>query len=123
MSPPLVVAFALAGTVNIDLSSEPLGKGKNGQAVYLRDVWPTLQEIRHQMEAALKPEVFRELYSDLSDQNPKWNEIPTSLGKIYAWDPASTYIREPPFFKDFTREPRELRAIAGARALAIFGDS
>jgi aconitate hydratase len=123
MSPPLVVAFALAGTVNIDLSSEPLGKGKNGQAVYLRDVWPTLQEIRQQMEAALKPEVFRELYSDLSDQNPKWNEIPTSLGKIYAWDPASTYIREPPFFKDFTREPRELQAIAGARALAIFGDS
>jgi aconitate hydratase len=123
MSPPLVVAFALAGTVNIDLSSEPLGKGKNGQAVYLRDVWPTLQEIQRQMEAALKPEVFRKLYADLAEQNPKWNEIPTSLGKVYAWDPNSTYIQEPPFFKDFRWEPGEIRAITGARALAIFGDS
>jgi aconitate hydratase len=113
----------LAGTVNIDLSSEPLGKGKHGQAVYLRDIWPTLLEIQHQMETALRPEVFRALYAGLAEQNPKWNEIPSSLGNIYAWDPNSTYIQEPPFFADFMWEPSEIRGIAGARALAIFGDS
>src|SRR4029077_9790544 len=76
MSPPLVVAFALAGRVNIDMVHEPLGKGNNGQDVFLKDIWPTLQEVRDQMQTALKPEVFRKLYRDFAEQNPKWNEIP-----------------------------------------------
>ncbi len=123
MSPPLVVAFALAGRVNIDLSNEPLGKGKDNQDVYLRDIWPTLQEIRDQMRAALKPEVFRNLYRDFAGQNPKWNEIPSSVGTVYQWDSASTYIQEPPFFANFSLRPGTVTDIKCARALGIFGDS
>src|SRR2546428_14034761 len=98
MSPPLVVAFALAGRVDIDLTSEPLGKGKDGQAVYLRDIWPIMKEVRGLMQSVLKPEVFRKLYRDFAGQNPKWNEIPSSIGNTYEWDPDRTYIQEPPFF-------------------------
>src|SRR6516162_4761931 len=87
MSPPLVVAFALAGRVHIDLSHEALGKGKDGRDVFLKDIWPTLQEVRDQMQSALKPEVFRKLYRDFAEQNPKWNEIPASVGDVYQWDP------------------------------------
>jgi aconitate hydratase len=123
MSPPLVVAFALAGRVDIDLSREPIGKGKGGEDVYLKDIWPTLQEVRDRMEAALKPEVFRQLYRDFVGQNPKWNEIPASGGNVYAWDASSTYIQEPPFFQEFGLQPGEIQEIKGARALAIFGDS
>src|SRR5947208_6432716 len=123
MSPPLVVAFALAGRVDIDLTSEPLGKGKDGQAVYLRDIWPAMKEVRGLMQSALKPEVFRRLYRDFAGQNPKWNEIPSSIGNTYEWDPDSTYIQEPPFFKNFSMQPCEIREIKGARALGIFGDS
>ncbi|MBM3839250.1 MAG: aconitate hydratase AcnA [Verrucomicrobia bacterium] len=123
MSPPLVVAFALAGRVTIDLTTEPLGQGKGGQPVYLRDVWPTLAEIREQMEKALKPEVFRSLYRNFTEQNPKWNEIPSSIGRVYEWDAKSTYIQEPPFFEDFSMQPERIAEIRGARALAIFGDS
>src|SRR5216117_2095395 len=100
MSPPLVVAFALAGRVDIDLSSEPLGNGKDGQPLYLRDLWPTMKEIRELMQSALRPDVFRKLYRDFAEQNPKWNEIPSSAGNVYEWDPESTYIQEPPFFKN-----------------------
>ena len=123
MSPPLVVAFALAGRVDIDLSCEPLGKGKDGEAVYLADLWPTLQEVRDAMQSALKPEVFRKLYEDFAAQNPKWNEIPSSVGNIYEWDRQSTYIQEPPFFENFSMQPGSIKAITGARALGIFGDS
>ena len=123
MSPPLVVAFALAGRVDIDLSCEPLGKGKDGEAVYLADLWPTLQEVRDAMQSALKPEVFRKLYKDFAAQNPKWNEIPSSVGNIYEWDRQSTYIQEPPFFENFSMQPGSSKAITGARALGIFGDS
>ena len=123
MSPPLVVAFALAGRVDIDLSCEPLGKGKDGEAVYLADLWPTLQEVRDAMQSALKPEVFRKLYKDFAAQNPKWNEIPSSVGNIYEWDRQSTYIQEPPFFENFSMQPGSIKAITGARALGIFGDS
>ncbi len=123
MSPPLVVAFALAGRVDIDMSNEPLGKGKNGQDVYLKDIWPTLQEVRDQMQTALKPEVFRKLYRDFAEQNPKWNEIPSSVGDVYKWDGKSTYIQEPPFFTQFGLQPGQIKEIAGARPLAIFGDS
>ena len=123
MSPPLVVAFALAGTVDIDLSSEPLGKDKDGKDVYLKEIWPTLEEIRSAMTSALKPEVYRKLYSDFAEQNPKWNEIPASTGEVYQWDAKSTYIQEPPFFVGFGMEPGHINEIKGARPLGIFGDS
>jgi aconitate hydratase len=123
MSPPLVVAFALAGRVDIDLSREPIGKGEDGKDVFLKDIWPTLQEVRDQMQTALKPEVFRRLYQDFAGQNPKWNEIPANQGNIYQWDTSSTYIQEPPFFQKFGLQPGEIHEIKGARALGIFGDS
>ncbi len=123
MSPPLVVAFALAGTVDIDLSKDPIGKGKDGADVYLKDIWPSLAEVRDAMSSALKPEVFRKLYTDFATQNPKWNEIPGTVGEVYAWDEASTYIQEPPFFDGFGMEPGHITEIKGARPLGIFGDS
>jgi aconitate hydratase len=123
MSPPLVVAFALAGRVNIDMTQEPLGKGKDGKDVFLRDIWPTVKEIRDQMQSALQPEVFRKLYRDFAEQNPKWNEIPSSKGNVYEWDGKSTYIQEPPFFENFSMQPGQIKEIKGARALAIFSDS
>jgi len=123
MSPPLVVAFALAGRVDIDLSCEPIGSDKEGNAVYLADIWPTLQEVRDAMQSALKPEVFRKLYKDFAAQNPKWNEIPSSTGNVYEWDRQSTYIQEPPFFENFSLTPGSIKPITGARALGIFGDS
>jgi len=123
MSPPLVVAFALAGRVDIDLSREPLGKDRHGKETFLRDLWPSLIEIRHTMQSALKPETFRKLYRDFADQNPKWNEIPSSTGDIYQWDEKSDYIHEPPFFQNFSMEPGQIEEIRGARALGIFGDS
>jgi len=123
MSPPLVVAFALAGRVDVDLSREPLGKDKHGKETFLRDLWPSLREIRETMQSALKPETFRKLYRDFADQNPKWNEIPSSAGDIYQWDEKSDYIHEPPFFENFSMEPGHIKEIRGARALGIFGDS
>jgi aconitate hydratase len=123
MSPPLVVAFALAGRVNIDLSTEAIGKDKNGTDVYLRDLWPSLQEVRDAMKTALKPEVFRTLYKDFAAQNPAWNEIPSSGGNVYRWDAKSTYIQEPPFFENFSMQPGTITEIKGAMALGIFGDS
>jgi len=123
MSPPLVVAFALAGRVDIDLTKEPIGRARDGQEVYLRDIWPTLQEIRDLMQAALSPEVFQKLYRDFAQQNPKWNEIPSSAGDIFNWDAESTYIQEPPFFLKFLLHAGEIGEIKGARALGVFGDS
>jgi aconitate hydratase len=123
MSPPLVVAFALAGKVDIDLTSEPIGKGRDGKDVYLRDLWPSLEEISQNMKSATDPQTYRKLYSSFADQNPLWNEIPAPTGKVYQWDPESTYIQEPPFFQDFSMHPSKVTDIYGARALAIFGDS
>jgi aconitate hydratase len=123
MSPPLVVAFALAGRVDIDLSREPIGKGSNGQPVYLRDLWPSLAEVQALMPLAMDPESFRHLYKDFVAQNPKWNEIPSSTGVVYEWDEASTYIQEPPFFRPFGMNPDSVHEIRGARPLGIFGDS
>jgi aconitate hydratase len=123
MSPPLVVAFALAGRVDIDLSRDPIGTGKDGRPVYLRDLWPSLREIRDLMQTALQPEVYRRLFKDFAAQNPRWNEIPSSTGNIYGWDRRSTYIQEPPFFEKFQMQAGEIREIKGARTLAIFGDS
>jgi aconitate hydratase len=124
MSPPLVVAYALAGRVNIDLTTEPIGKGKNGNGdVYLRDIWPTMGEVRDHLSAALDPETYRKLYSDFAEQNPMWNEIPTSTGNVYDWDSQSTYIQEPPYFEKFSSAVGKFCDIRGARPLAIFGDS
>ena len=123
MSPPLVVAFALAGRVDVNLAAEPIGNGGDGQPVFLKDIWPTLQEVRDQLQAALKPEVFRKLYTDFAAQNPKWNEIPSTTGNVYEFDAASTYIQEPPFFANFSLTPGAIKPITGAKALGIFGDS
>ncbi|HMV84219.1 MAG TPA: aconitate hydratase [Blastocatellia bacterium] len=123
MSPPLVVAFALAGRVDIDLSKEPIGVGRGNQEVFLKDIWPTTEEIRAQLHAAMEPETYRRLYSDFTAENPLWNEIPSSAGNVYEWDEASTYIQQPPFFTDFGMEAGTIANITGARPLGIFGDS
>jgi aconitate hydratase len=123
MSPPLVVAFAIAGTVDIDMNTEPLGFGNDGQPVYLADIWPSSAEIEEAMASSLSPEVFQALYTGFSDQNPKWNEIQSSTGNVYEWNRESTYIQEPPFFDGFSPTPRDIVEIHGARPLGIFGDS
>jgi aconitate hydratase len=123
MSPPLVVAFALAGRVDIDLTNDPIGKGKNGEDVFLKDIWPSLKEISEAMNSSLDPETFRSLYSNFSEQNPLWNEIPASVGEVYDWNESSTYIQEPPFFKDFATWASHITDLVGARPLAILGDS
>jgi aconitate hydratase len=123
MSPPLVVAFALAGRIDIDMIHDPIGMGRHGDAVYLRDIWPTLDEVREAVERSLSPDDFRRMYQSFADQNPLWNEIPSTPGLLYAWDPQSTYIQEPPFFADFGMTAGKAAEIRGARPLAIFGDS
>ncbi|MGZ7040825.1 MAG: aconitate hydratase AcnA, partial [Thermoanaerobaculia bacterium] len=123
MSPPLVVAFALAGRLDIDLTTDPIGRGKDGREVFLRDIWPTLEEIKDVMKKALDPEDFRRLYANFAEQNPLWNKIPTTPGLLYQWDTSSTYIQEPPFFEGFGMKAGKAEDIRNARALAIFGDS
>jgi aconitate hydratase len=123
MSPPLVVAFALAGRVDIDMESEPLARGKDGREVYLRDLWPSQEEIGAALQAANDPETYRRLYRDFTEQNPMWNEIPSSTGVLYEWDAENTYIQEPPYFAGFGMETEAVGDVRGARALAIFGDS
>ncbi len=123
MSPPLVVAFAIAGRIGIDMASEPLGKGADGRDVFLRDIWPTLEEVSAVMQQATEPETYRKLYGDFENQNPLWNEIPEVTGKVYEWNKESTYIQEPPYFDKFSMEPGRFTDIRGARPLAIFGDS
>ena len=118
MSPPLVVAFALAGRADIDLTTEPIAGN-----VFLKDIWPTLDEIRTAMQSALKPEVFRALYKDFATANPAWNEIPSTVGAAYQWDGQSTYIQEPPFFTGFGMQAGTITEIKGAKPLGIFGDS
>ncbi|MFN2578561.1 MAG: aconitate hydratase [Pyrinomonadaceae bacterium] len=123
MSPPLVVAFALAGTIEKNLSTEPLGQNQQGEDVYLRDIWPTMEEIAEKMRDAFDAQTYRQLYSNFAEQNPLWNSIPTSSGLTYKWDPNSTYIQEPPFFEGFGADVGQMEDISGARPLAIFGDS
>ncbi len=122
-SPPLVVAYALAGTVNIDLVNEPIGKDKDGRDVFLRDIWPSSEEIFDAFEKACTAEDYRQIYRDFAEQNPLWEEIPSPTGLIYQWDENSTYIQEPPYFENFTMEGGDFEDIVGARVLAIFGDS
>ena len=123
MSPPLVVAFALAGRVDIDMTTDPLGRGSNGADVYLKDIWPTPDEIGEALQQATDPETYRRLYRDFAEQNPLWQEIPSTVGSVYDWDTQSTYIREPPFFDRFGMDAGVAKDIRGARPLAIFGDS
>ena len=122
MSPPLVVAFALAGTIQSDMSRDAIGIGHDGRPVYLKDIWPTRQEIAELMPYATKAETYRRLYADFAKANPLWNAIPSVGGAAYTWE-KSSYIAEPPFFKDFSMQPGKSGDIEGARALAIFGDS
>jgi aconitate hydratase len=114
MSPPLVVAFALAGRVDVDLSKEPIGKDKNGKETFLRDLWPSLKEVRDAMQSALSPVRFLKLYRDFADQNPKWNEIPASTAKFTSGTKGTNH--EPPFFKDFSMEVGRSTTSSGARA-------
>jgi aconitate hydratase len=123
MSPPLVVAFALAGRIDIDLTSEPLGHDLAGEPVYLRELWPDSAEIAAQLAIATDPASYRALYGDIAGSSPMWAEIPVTGGKVYAWDETSTYIQDPPYFERFSLEPSPPNALTGARALAIFGDS
>ncbi len=123
MSPPLVVAYALAGRIDIDLTTEPLAKNAQGREVYLRDLWPTLEEVRNCINSSLDPESYGRNYSDFARRNPLWNDIPSAVGAIYEWDRNSTYIQEPPYFENFEKTPRRIEDIRGARPLAILGDS
>jgi aconitate hydratase len=122
-SPPLVVAYALAGTTDIDLDKDPLGVGKDGKPVYLRDVWPTADEVRRTVAESVLPEQFRDRYGNVWESNPRWNAVPTSSGELYDWDAASTYIQEPPFLADLSREARAPQSVHGARVLLALGDS
>ena len=123
MSPPLVVAFALAGTVARDLTREPLGRGADGSEVYLRDLWPSVAEVQAVADAASDPADYRRNYENVRSQNEAWNALAAPAGDVYDWDAESTYVREPPYFLPFSMEPAAPTAIRGARALAIFGDS
>jgi aconitase A len=122
-SPPLVVAYALAGTVDIDFEQEPLGAGADGRPVFLRDLWPTDEETRAAVEAALAPEMFERSYADVFTGDSRWNSIRVPEGELYLWDADSTYIHHPPFFADLSREPAPLADVHGARVLAMLGDS
>lgn len=123
MSPPLVVAFALAGRVNVNLAQEPLGTDAKGLPVFLKDIWPSPEEVRNHLESALSPGTFQKLYRDFTSQNPQWNEISAASGDVYRWDAKSSYIQEPPFFANFQLHPPLVAAIKEARALGIFGHS
>lgn len=123
MSPPLVVAFALAGRVDIDFEKEALGKDLSGKPVYLRDIWPSSKEIEEIVVKSLSPQMFEKRYAHILDENPIWKEIKTTSGAQYAWDPQSTYIQQPPYFEDFeTRLPKR-KELKNMHALALFGDS
>ncbi len=122
-SPPLVVAYALAGTTDIDLCTEPLGTGADGQAVFLKDIWPTQDEVRKMVDACVLPEMFRQQYDNVWQKNPKWNDIRVTGGELYDWSDRSTYIQEPPFLIDLRREVDPIEPIIAARCLAALGDS
>jgi len=121
--PPLVVAFALAGTVDIDLTSEPLGVGDDGRPVYLKDIWPSAAEIKAVADQTIRPDMFRGRYAGVFEANETWNAIAVPESDLFAWDKSSTYIQEPPFLLDLKAELEPIRPIAGARALAVLGDS
>ena len=122
-SPPLVVAFAIAGTMDINLVDEPLAKNDKGEPVYLRDIWPTQREVSDAIAQAVGPDLFRKQYANVADGNPEWNKIPVKGGELFNWDEASTYIQEPPFFTNLSPEPKPIQGIRGGRVLAMVEDS
>ena len=122
-SPPLVVAYALAGTVDIDLSKDPVGEDDSGNPVYLQDIWPSQEEVAREIDNALDPKIYREQYADVYTGNEQWNDVEVPSGALYEWDPDSTYIQEPSFFKDMGPEAEDLKDIDGARVLVKVGDS
>ncbi|MDH3910580.1 MAG: aconitase family protein, partial [Rhodospirillales bacterium] len=122
-SPPLVVAYALAGSITRDLLNEPLGKGSDGQPVYLRDVWPSNREIQEAVEQSLSPEMFRARYGNVFEGPEEWRAVEAAAGLTYDWQSASTYVQYPPFFEGMEAEPGALGDVIGARALALLGDS
>ncbi|MHB1414857.1 MAG: aconitate hydratase AcnA, partial [Chloroflexota bacterium] len=122
-SPPLVVAYALAGTVDIDLSKEPVGIDPSGQPVYLREIWPSSAEVKETIARTVKPEMYKETYEKVFTGDERWRNLPVPAGDLYAWDSDSTYVQEPPFFVGLRPEPRPLQDVSRARALAVVGDS
>ena len=122
-SPPLVVAYALAGRMDVDLVNEPLGEDANGDDVYLRDLWPTSEEIQETISRAVRGEMFSRTYADVFTGDPAWRELPVPEGDLFAWDSESTYVRQPPYFEGMSREPSPVEDIAGARCLVRVGDS
>jgi aconitate hydratase len=122
-SPPLVVAYALAGRMDIDLVNEPLGEDANGDDVFLRDLWPSAEEIQETISHAVRGEMFSRTYADVFTGDPAWRELPVPEGDLFAWDPESTYVRRPPYFDGMSREPGRVEDVAGARCLVWVGDS
>ncbi len=122
-SPPLVVAYAIAGTIDLDMTSEPLGTGSDGNPVFLRDIWPTNKEIGDTIARTIGPELFKQNYADVFKGDARWNQIDSPDGELYAWDEASTYIKSPPYFEGMTMEVGDIEDVRGARVLGLFGDS
>ncbi|XP_039141389.1 aconitate hydratase, cytoplasmic isoform X1 [Dioscorea cayenensis subsp. rotundata] len=122
-SPPLVVAYALAGTVDIDFNTEPIGTSKDGKKVYFRDIWPSNEEIAEVVQSSVLPDMFRGTYESITKGNPMWNQLPVPSGSLYSWDPTSTYIHEPPYFKNMTLSPPGPHPVKNAYCLLNFGDS
>jgi aconitate hydratase len=122
-SPPLVVAYALAGTLNLDLTTEALGTGSNGSPVFLKDIWPTPAEIQEVMAASINSAMFKKSYASAFQGDANWNAVKTTTGKIYSWDDKSTYVKNPPYFVGMGMKPAAVADIRGARALAVLGDS
>ncbi|MBN2413132.1 aconitate hydratase AcnA [candidate division KSB1 bacterium] len=122
-SPPLVIAFAIAGTIDRDIVNEPLAQDKNGNPVYLKDIWPTREEIMTYIEKASNPAIFQKMYADVNSFNPAWNKIPVEKSELYNWKKDSTYIQEPPFFSDIKAEPEDIKPVENARILVLLGDS
>ncbi|KAJ6686906.1 ACONITATE HYDRATASE [Salix purpurea] len=122
-SPPLVVAYALAGTVNIDFDKEPIGTGKDGKSVFFRDIWPTTEEIAEVVQSSVLPAMFKSTYESITKGNPMWNQLSVPATTSYSWDPCSTYIHEPPYFKSMTMNPPGAHGVKDAYCLLNFGDS
>jgi aconitate hydratase len=122
-SPPLVVAYALAGRLDLDLTTEPLGRDRDGNHVYLRDIWPTEHEIQETIARAVQGDMFRRTYADVFTGDPAWRELPVPEGELFAWDPESTYVRRPPYFDGMPTEPAPVEDVEGARCLVLLGDS
>ena len=122
-SPPLCVAYAIAGTMDVDLLDEPLGQDEDGNDVFLKDIWPSEQEIAETVESAVQSDMFRKSYDEVFDGDEHWNSLDVPTGDRFEWDEDSTYVRQPPYFEDLPPEPEEVTDIEGARVLAVLGDS